>query len=158
MKQRNLWTQGLYCELWLACVSIRRYCCTLYASASDSTTGPVKLCGSRRQELWDAQPPQLLTDVFVGQQVRYANRPGERRPLSAGPAATLSEVDRRRIFFTRGPPGISAEAVAAAFASWGEVSVLALLLPCAVPVSDIACTGMIRFQRARQAWQRTKSE
>lgn len=55
--------------------------------------------------------------------MRFANRPGDsRRPLSAGPALTLSEVDRRRVFFTRGPPGVEQRTVHEAFSPYGDVS------------------------------------
>ncbi len=54
--------------------------------------------------------------------MRFANRPSDRPPLSAGPAASLSEEDRRRIFFTRGPPGVAAATITDVFSPYGDVS------------------------------------
>jgi hypothetical protein len=73
----------------------------------------------------------VTTDIV---QVRFANRPGtdSRRPLAAGPASTLSEVDRRRVFFTRGPPGVVKDTIEAAFLPYGEagLSSLRALMSC----------------------------
>lgn len=53
--------------------------------------------------------------------VRFAQKP--RDTLSTGPPASnvLTEVDRRRLFFTRGPPGIQAITVNSAFSPYGEI-------------------------------------
>lgn len=81
----------------------------------------------------------ITTDIV---QVRFANRPGteSRRPLAAGPASTLSEVDRRRVFFTRGPPGVVKDTIEAAFLPYGEagLSSLRALISCSIgPAADL---------------------
>jgi uncharacterized membrane protein len=75
-------------------------------------------------------------------QVRFANRPGtdSRRPLAAGPASTLSEVDRRRVFFTRGPPGVVKDTIEAAFLPYGEVG------PCSLR-TRITCSMVPHLQQ-----------
>lgn len=41
--------------------------------------------------------------------------------LSQPTSGVLTEADRRRLFFTRGPPGIQAITINQAFSSYGEV-------------------------------------
>ncbi len=57
-------------------------------------------------------------------QVRIAQKPPDRTlvgQLSQPTSGVLTEADRRRLFFTRGPPGIQAITINQAFSSYGEV-------------------------------------
>lgn len=59
----------------------------------------------------------------VGVQVRFAAKPQDRlaQRLSQPTSGVLTEADRRRLFFTRGPPGIQAITINQAFSPYGEV-------------------------------------
>lgn len=55
--------------------------------------------------------------------VRFAQKPRDPNAAPVGPPSShvLTEVDRRRLFFTRGPPGIQAITVNSAFSPFGEI-------------------------------------
>lgn len=67
--------------------------------------------------------PALRTLVLARVQVRFAQKPRDLSAPPIGPPTSnvLTEVDRRRLFFTRGPPGIQAITVNGAFSPYGEV-------------------------------------